>query len=54
MQNMTLFTGNANPGLARDVASYLGVELGKAEVGTFSDGECNVDIVQNVRVATAS
>jgi ribose-phosphate pyrophosphokinase len=46
---MKLFTGNANAGLARDVAAYLDVEIGKAEVGTFSDGEVNVEIRENVR-----
>ena len=49
MQDMKLFTGNANPGLARDVAAYLDVEIGKAEVGIFSDGEVNVEIRENVR-----
>jgi ribose-phosphate pyrophosphokinase len=46
---MKLFTGNANTGLARDVAAYLDVEIGKAEVGIFSDGEVNVEIRENVR-----
>jgi len=49
MKQMKLFTGNANPSLARDVAAYLDLELGKAEVGTFSDGEINVEIGENVR-----
>ncbi len=49
MQDMKLFTGNANAALARDVAAYLDVEIGKAEVGTFSDGEVNVEIRENVR-----
>jgi ribose-phosphate pyrophosphokinase len=49
MQPMKLFTGNANVALTRDVASYLGVELGKAEVGTFSDGESCIEIGENVR-----
>jgi ribose-phosphate pyrophosphokinase len=49
MQHMKLFTGNANVPLARAVADYLDVDLGKADVGTFSDGECSVDIVENVR-----
>lgn len=49
MQDMKLFTGNANPGLARDMAAYLDVEIGKAEVGIFSDGEVNVEIRENVR-----
>ena len=51
MQRLMLFTGNSNPALAGAVAGYLGVELGKAEVGTFSDGEVNVEIVENVRGA---
>lgn len=49
MQDMKLFSGNANPGLTRDVAAYLDVEIGKAEVGIFSDGEVNVEIRENVR-----
>ncbi len=49
MQDMKLFTGNANAVLARDVAAYLDVEIGKAEVGVFSDGEVNVEIRENVR-----
>jgi ribose-phosphate pyrophosphokinase len=44
-----LFTGNANPALAREIAQTLGVELGKAKVGRFSDGEVDVEIQQNVR-----
>ncbi len=47
--NTVLFTGNANPALAQEIASHLGVELGKAEVGRFSDGEVTVEIQQNVR-----
>ena len=44
-----LFTGNANPALASDVAAHLGIPLGKAIVGRFSDGEVNVEILENVR-----
>ena len=47
--NTLLFTGNANPVLAQEIASNLGVELGKAAVGRFSDGEVTVEIRQNVR-----
>jgi len=47
--NTVLFTGNANPALAREIAQTLGVELGKAKVGRFSDGEVDVEIQQNVR-----
>jgi ribose-phosphate pyrophosphokinase len=47
--NTVLFTGNANPVLAQEIASSLGVELGQAMVGRFSDGEVTVEIKQNVR-----
>jgi ribose-phosphate pyrophosphokinase len=49
MLHMRLFAGNSNIALAEDVAANLGVSLGKAEVGTFSDGECCVEIQENVR-----
>jgi len=44
-----LFTGNSNPALAHEIASYLNLPLGKAFVGTFSDGEIRVEIGENVR-----
>ncbi len=47
--NTVLFTGNANPLLAQEIATHLGVEVGKAAVGRFSDGEVTVEIQQNVR-----
>jgi ribose-phosphate pyrophosphokinase len=47
--NTLLFTGNANPLLAQEIATNLGTELGKARVDRFSDGEVNVEIQQNVR-----
>jgi ribose-phosphate pyrophosphokinase len=47
--NTVLFTGNANPVLAQEIASNLGVELGQASVGRFSDGEVTVEVQQNVR-----
>jgi ribose-phosphate pyrophosphokinase len=49
MQPIKLFSGNSNLVLARDIAQVLDIELGKAEVGTFSDGECCVEITENVR-----
>lgn len=49
MAQMMLFSGNANPKLAGDIAEYLGIPLGQAEVGKFSDGEIAVDIAENVR-----
>ncbi len=47
--NTVLFTGNANPVLAQEIATHLGVEVGQAAVGRFSDGEVTVEIRQNVR-----
>ena len=44
-----LFSGNANPVLSQEIAAHLGIELGKAAVGRFSDGEVTVEIQQNVR-----
>ena len=44
-----LFTGNANPGMAVEIARHLGISLGAAHVGRFSDGEVTVEIKQNVR-----
>jgi len=46
---LILFTGNSNPALASAVARDLGVQLGAAEVRTFSDGEILVEIDENVR-----
>jgi ribose-phosphate pyrophosphokinase len=44
-----VFTGNANPKLAEDVARHLDIRLGRATVGRFSDGEVMVEILENVR-----
>jgi ribose-phosphate pyrophosphokinase len=44
-----VFTGNANPALAEEIASHLGIQLGAASVSRFSDGEVTVEINQNVR-----
>jgi ribose-phosphate pyrophosphokinase len=44
-----LFTGNANPELAANVAGQLGEKIGQAEVKKFSDGEVSVEIQENVR-----
>ena len=46
---MMVFAGNAHPRLAQDIASRLSISLGKAHVGRFSDGEIQVDIMENVR-----
>ncbi len=47
--NTVLFTGNANPVLAQEIANHLGIDVGQADVGRFSDGEVTVEIQQNVR-----
>ena len=44
-----VFTGNANPELARNVADRLYLTLGAAQVGKFSDGEITVELNENVR-----
>ncbi len=44
-----VFTGNANRALATAICEDLGVPLGKAQVGRFSDGEVQVEIEENVR-----
>ena len=44
-----LFTGNANKPLAEAIAKELNVELGKIELGHFSDGETSVHIGETVR-----
>src|SRR5690349_1425667 len=44
-----VFTGNANPALAEEIANHLGTTLGAASVGRFSDGEVTVEINTNVR-----
>ena len=44
-----LFTGNANPALAADIAAELSLPVGAADVKKFSDGEINVAINENVR-----
>ncbi len=49
LDNMVVFTGNANPALAERVVHHLGIPLGKVHVGRFSDGETLVEIMENVR-----
>ncbi len=49
LDNMVVFTGNANPALTEAVARHLGLPLGKAVVDRFSDGEVMVEIMEHVR-----
>jgi ribose-phosphate pyrophosphokinase len=46
---MAVFAGNANPQLAQDIARHLMVPLGRAAVSRFSDSECTVELLENVR-----
>ena len=46
---LAIFAGNANPTLAHDIARYLTTPLGRAYVGRFSDGEVNIELMENVR-----
>jgi len=46
---MAIFSGNAHPKLAHDIARILHIPLAKAFVGRFSDGEINVEILENIR-----
>jgi ribose-phosphate pyrophosphokinase len=48
-ENLMVFTGNANKDLAKKVASNLGLKLGEATVGSFSDGETMLELLENVR-----
>ena len=47
--SLMVFSGNANPELAQSIAQCLGVPMGRANVGKFSDGEVAVEIMENVR-----
>src|SRR5271154_4705154 len=47
--SISVFAGNANPLLAEGIARHLHAPLGRAYVGRFSDGEVNVELMENVR-----
>jgi ribose-phosphate pyrophosphokinase len=49
MSEFRIFTGNSNPALARKISDYLAIPLGGAKVKTFSDGEIQIEIQENVR-----
>jgi ribose-phosphate pyrophosphokinase len=49
LENLMVFTGNANPELAKEVVAQLGIPLGQAVVSKFSDGEVMIEINENVR-----
>lgn len=49
MNGFIIFSGNSNPKLAQKICNYLNVPMGKADVKTFSDGEIQIEINENVR-----
>jgi len=49
LERLMVFTGNASPRLAQEVAKHLNLSLGRAIVGRFSDGEVMIEIMENVR-----
>jgi ribose-phosphate pyrophosphokinase len=51
MNGLKIFSGNANKPLAENICQYLGLPLGEAAVGRFSDGETSVEFRENVRGA---
>ncbi|RKZ21121.1 ribose-phosphate pyrophosphokinase [bacterium] len=51
MNDLKVFTGNANKSLAEEICNYLGIPMGDALVTRFSDGEIRVKINENIRGA---
>src|SRR3954466_7331816 len=49
LDRLMIFTGNASPRLAQDVAKHLNLSIGRAIVGKFSDGEVMVELLENER-----
>ncbi len=49
MNGFIIFSGNSNPELTQKICNYLNVSLGEAKVKTFSDGEIQIEINENVR-----
>src|SRR5258708_5441559 len=49
LDRLMVFTGNANPRLAQEVAKHLNLSLGRVIAGKFSDGEVMVELLENVR-----
>lgn len=48
-ETITVFSGNAHPELAQNIAHHLHVPLGKISVDRFSDGEIKLEIMENIR-----
>ena len=50
-ENIKVFTGNSNPEFAKTICKELGIELGRADVKHFADGEASVTLTETVRGA---
>ena len=50
---LRIFSGNANPDLAREIAAYLGTTVGDAVINRFNNGEVQVLPVRNRRILKA-
>ena len=48
-KDIKIFTGNANPALAKEICQVIGTKLGESEVKTFADGEVSVSLYETVR-----
>lgn len=50
-KDLKIISGNSNPELAREICDYIGIDLGKSRVSTFSDGEITLSLDESVRGA---
>ena len=48
-KEIKVFCGNSNPGLAEDICAQLFLQMGKAAVTQFADGECSISVYEPVR-----
>lgn len=46
---MVIFSGNSNKELSQQIADILQIDLGNIKVGRFNDGECSIEVIDNVR-----
>ncbi|MBU6391652.1 MAG: ribose-phosphate pyrophosphokinase [Planctomycetes bacterium] len=51
MNHLKIFSGNANPALAKKICEHLSIQLGDASVGRFPDGEIDLKVNEDVRGA---
>lgn len=49
MSDLMLFSGRASSALTEEISHFLGVQVGRATVSSFSDGESHIEIIDNVR-----